>query len=80
MKTLIHGDCLVELPKLKSNSINHAFTSPPYNRKRNDKYSEFTDINHNWYEMNVLVINELLRITTGHVFYNIQAIERMCIS
>ena len=46
---------------------------PPYNRKRNDKYANFKDINDNWYQFNVDVINELLRVTKGHVFYNLQA-------
>ena len=54
-------------------SIDFSFTSPPYNRKRNDKYQEFNDINGNWFEMNVNVINELLRVTKNHVIYNIQA-------
>ena len=70
---IIHGNCLDILPTLENQSIDYSFTSPPYNRKRNDKYSEFKDINDNWYEMNVEVINQLLRITKNHVFYNIQA-------
>ena len=71
--TIINGNCLDILPTLENQSIDYSFTSPPYNRKRNDKYSEFNDINNNWFEMNVEVINQLLRITKNHVFYNIQA-------
>lgn len=70
---LINGNCLDILPSIKSKLFDYSFTSPPYNRKRNDKYKEFDDVNKNWYQMNVDVINQLLRVTKNHVFYNIQA-------
>lgn len=41
MFNLINGDCLEELKKIKSNTIDLVFTSPPYNmnlRIRNGKY------------------------------------------
>ena len=34
--TLYNGDCLDILKILKSNSVDFTFTSPPYNRERND--------------------------------------------
>lgn len=67
------GDCLKVMKTIEDKSIDFSFTSPPYNRKRNDKYQEFNDINGNWFEMNVNVIKELLRVTKNHVIYNIQA-------
>jgi len=67
------GDCLEVMKTIKDNSIDVSFTSPPYNRKRNDKYKEFNDVNVDWFGMNVKVINELLRISKNHVIYNIQA-------
>jgi DNA modification methylase len=70
---IINNNCLEVLPKMGNKSVDYSFTSPPYNRKRNDKYLDFNDINSNWFEMNIEVINELLRITKNHVFYNIQA-------
>lgn len=70
---IINADCIELLPLIEDNSIDISFTSPPYNRKRNDKYQNFKDINHNWLEMNVLVIQNLLRVTKNYVFYNIQA-------
>jgi site-specific DNA-methyltransferase (adenine-specific) len=73
MNKIIHGDCLEILPTFENKSFDYSFTSPPYNRKRNDKYKNFTDINNNWLEMNINVINELLRVTKKHVFYNIQS-------
>ena len=67
------GDCLEVMKNIPDGSVDISFTSPPYNRKRNDKYANFKDINDNWYQFNVDVINELLRVTKGHVFYNLQA-------
>ena len=71
--TIILADCLKILPEFNNNSVDYSFTSPPYNRKRNDKYKDFIDINENWLELNINVINQLLRITKKHIFYNIQA-------
>ena len=35
---LIQGDCLIEMDRMIDNNIivDYSFTSPPYNRKRND--------------------------------------------
>lgn len=38
---LINGDCLEELSKLKSNSVDYIFVDPPYNLKK--KYSGYKD-------------------------------------
>ena len=71
---LIQGDCLEEMDKLIAEGIkvDYSFTSPPYNRKRNDKYKCFDDVNANWYEFNCNVIDRLLLLTNSHVFYNVQ--------
>lgn len=70
---IINANSLDILPNLIDNSVDYSLTSPPYNRKRNDKYKKFKDINNNWLDMNIQIINELLRITKNHIFYNIQA-------
>jgi site-specific DNA-methyltransferase (adenine-specific) len=70
---IILGDCLSVMKNFQDKSVDYSFTSPPYNRKRNDKYKNFTDINENWLQLNIDVINELLRLTKKHIFYNIQA-------
>lgn len=70
---VINADSLDFLPKMTDNSVEYTLTSPPYNRKRNDKYEKFKDINNNWLDMNIQIINELLRITKKHIFYNIQS-------
>lgn len=71
--SVFHGDCLELLQYFDDKSMDYSFTSPPYNRKRNDKYSNFNDINDNWLQLNIDVLKQLLRITKKHVFYNIQA-------
>ena len=35
---LYNGDCLEILKTFTDKSVDVSFTSPPYNRKRNDKY------------------------------------------
>jgi site-specific DNA-methyltransferase (adenine-specific) len=69
---LTQGDCLEIMKGLPDNSVDYTFTSPPYNRKRNDKYSNYDDHIQDYYTFNLDVINELLRITKKHVIYNIQ--------
>ena len=71
--SVLLGDCLELLPFFADRSVDYSFTSPPYNRKRNDKYRDFTDRNENWLQLNIDVLNQLLRITKRHIFYNLQA-------
>lgn len=70
---IIHGDCLEVLPSMKKNSVDYTITSPPYNRKRNDKYKHYNDTISNYFDFLKEVTKELLRITRKHVFFNIQA-------
>jgi len=72
MLNLIHGDCLEEMKNIPDKSINVSFTSPPYNRKRNDKYTNYNDVVVDYYGWMCTVIDELLRVTDGYVFFNIQ--------
>jgi len=75
MVQLINGDCLEQMDKLikQGVKVDYAFTSPPYNRKRNDKYTFYDDINNNWFEFNCSIIDKLLLLTDKHIFYNVQA-------
>ena len=43
-------DCLEGMKSIQEKYFDYAFTSPPYNRKRNDKYEEYEDIKENYYE------------------------------
>ena len=77
---LIQGDALEIVKTFEDNSVDHVFTSPPYNvgRKREGKstqrakYEFFEDNNGEYFVWCVEIINELLRITKGHIFWNIQ--------
>ena len=69
---LLKGDCLEEMKKMSDQSVDFSFTSPPYNRKRNDKYENYRDIVDAYLGLLVSSTNEMLRITRGKVFINIQ--------
>ena len=69
---IIHGNSLELLPRYNENSFDYVFTSPPYNRKRNDKYSAYNDNQFNYYEMLCDVIDNSLRIAKNYVFINLQ--------
>ena len=66
------GDCLALLPKIESGSIDHAITSPPYNRLRNDKYAEYDDRIKDYHSFLCSFTNELLRVCRSNVMINIQ--------
>lgn len=69
---IYHGDCLELMKYLDSKSIDIVFTSPPYNRKRNDKYEYFDDRNDDYFGFLVLAIEECLRVSRGYVIFNLQ--------
>jgi DNA modification methylase len=78
---LYNGDCLEIMQDMPDNSVDYVLTSPPYNigRSRNTKskqkgkYEHFTDKRKDYLDWSIKVIDELLRITKNHIFYNIQA-------
>lgn len=72
MIELIRGDCLEEMKKIPDGSVDHVFTSPPYNRKRNDKYKFYDDTLVDYFELLRVSIQESLRVSSGYVFFNIQ--------
>ena len=72
MITLIQGDCFEQMPKLEAQSVDMVITSPPYNRKRNDKYNNHTDIKRDYVAFLEKSINECLRVCKGNVFFNLQ--------
>ena len=69
---LKNSDCFKLLPKIPNKSIDITFTSPPYNRKRNDKYSNYDDTIEDYYQFLVDVTDLLLEKTKRHVIMNIQ--------
>jgi DNA modification methylase len=73
VKDIVYNiDCFKGFKTIKDKTIDHVFTSPPYNRKRNDKYAFHDDRLVNYYEFLKLTIDECLRVTKGFVFFNIQ--------
>lgn len=73
LNTAYNGDCLDFMRLLPDKCIDYGFTSPPYNRKRNDKYENYVDIVEDYYGWMVSVIDDLLRICKENIFFNIQA-------
>ena len=69
---LKNGDCFEVLPKIPNKGVDITFTSPPYNRKRNDKYSNYDDTIEDYYQFLVDVTDLLLEKTKRHVIMNIQ--------
>tara|TARA_R100000388_G_scaffold7490_1_gene7100 strand:+ start:13529 stop:14224 length:696 start_codon:yes stop_codon:yes gene_type:complete len=70
--TIYNEDCLETMRRMPDNSVDFILTSPPYNRKRNDKYADYDDNVDNYYEWLVEIIDECLRVTKNNVFFNIQ--------
>ena len=66
------GDNLEIMRGMEDNSVDLVFTSPPYNRKRNDKYNDFDDRIDDYFQFLVDRIDEMIRISRGLVFVNIQ--------
>lgn len=81
MIELYNGDCLevlkyiennsVVLKHNENNSIDFAFTSPPYNRERNDKYANINDKCLNYFEFLKTVVELNLKISK-YLFLNVQ--------
>jgi modification methylase len=83
---IYNGDCLEELKKIDSNTIDLVVTSPPYNKnywtrnkeqgsfKRVIKYDSITDSldPKEYIQQQTEVLNELVRVIkpTGSIFYN----------
>lgn len=79
----ILGDCLEEMRKIPTHSIDVVFTSPPYNdsgkteadkaKRRHFKY-ENAESRNDWFEWQCECIDEMLRICKRQVLYNVQPI------
>lgn len=72
MIDLRNGDCFKILKDIPDKSIDISFTSPPYNRKRNDKYKNYDDTIDDYFGFLCKFTDELLRITKKYVFVNLQ--------
>ena len=78
MIQIINDDCLNALKGMPDNAVDYVITSPPYNIGRSRvtksgqkaKYEHFTDKNPNYFKWSIEVVDELLRVSKKHVFYN----------
>jgi len=68
---IYNENCLNTMSKMKDNFVDIVFTSPPYNRKRNDKYDFYNDTKTNYFDFLVNVIDESIRVSSGNVYINI---------
>ena len=66
------GDCLKLLTELGNNSVDVVFTSPPYNRIRNDKYDHYNDTLTDYYGLLTKFTDESLRVAKDKVIVNLQ--------
>ena len=73
MNEIILGDCIDFLKKQKGKIFDVVFTSPPYNRLRNDTYAKFDDINTDYYKMLCELTENCIRLTNGNVIINVQS-------
>ncbi len=70
--TLWQGDCLELICEIPDKSIDICFTSPPYNRKRNDKYENYNDTIEDYYGFLLNFIEKIRPKIKRHIFLNIQ--------
>lgn len=70
--TIYNEDCLKTMARMKANSVDMVFTSPPYNRERNDVYAHYDDTVKDYFKFLVDFTDECLRIAPT-VIVNIQS-------
>ena len=69
---IIHNEnCFDTFKRMEDNSVDIVFTSPPYNRKRNDKYKFYDDQIVDYFGFLEEVVNQSMRVSKGNVFLNI---------
>ena len=66
--TLYNEDCLATMKRMPDGYVDYIITSPPYNRKRNDKYEDYDDNINDYFDWLVTIIDECLRVTKSNVF------------
>lgn len=72
MKSLFWADCFDIFPEMPDKCVDHVFTSPPYNRKRNDKYDNYNDCISDYFDFLKRFAIEAMRLSKKYVFINIQ--------
>jgi len=80
---IYNEDCLATMAKMPNDFVDYSLTSPPYNvggnrlNGKGQKYESIDDkmSDDDYLKNQIQVINELLRVTKNHVFYNIQLLS-----
>lgn len=72
LNTCYQEDCFLTFSRMADNSVDFVFTSPPYNRKRNDKYDHYDDTIKKYFEFLCRVADESMRVSRKHAFINLQ--------
>lgn len=74
MIKLFNGNNIEIMEQLLNEGIqvDVTFTSPPYNRKRNDKYEEYDDQIKDYYSFLCEFTNLAIQLTRKHIFLNLQ--------
>lgn len=74
MVEIVCGDCLEIMSDYlqQRRQFDFGFTSPPYNRKRNDKYMEYTDIKKDYLSFLCEFTEKMLKLCTKGFFVNMQ--------
>ena len=69
---IYNGNCFELFQQIQDNEVDYVFTSPPYNRKRNDKYTFYNDQLTDYYGFLLNLTEESRRVAKKYVFLNIQ--------
>jgi len=69
---IYNENCLDTMSRMSTDFVDITFTSPPYNRKRNDKYAFYCDTLVDYYGFLRTTIEESIRVSKDNVFFNIQ--------
>ena len=72
MNLIFNESCMDTFKRFEDSEIDVVFTSPPYNRKRNDKYELYNDTKVDYYNFLKNVIDESIRVSSKFVAVNIQ--------
>lgn len=84
--TIYNEDCLVTMSKMQDDFVDVVVTSPPYNigkgrkngqQKNNVSYDTYSDdlSKEEYFKQTGVWLDEMLRVTKHHIFYNIQEIK-----
>ena len=68
---IYNESCFDTFSRMKDNSVDIVFTSPPYNRKRNDKYEFYDDQIVDYYDFLKEAVEQSIRVSRGNVYLNI---------